>query len=146
MKNSLIDIWLSTWTWSSHDFKAFLFYYKSMWARYISSSIHDRRFILFLPVFTLWCEQNCNSMCTSRPSMCTPVTPAVPYLLLGLQDVQWAVGNSRDARKLARTPHVNQKKKNCNSIFYMFWYVSLKNILNYFFLKKIWFLYNDIKN
>jgi hypothetical protein len=40
-----------------------------------------------------------------------PVTPAVPYLLLGLQDVQWAVGNSRGARKLARTPHVNQKKK-----------------------------------
>jgi hypothetical protein len=35
----------------------------------------------------------------------------VPYLLLGLQDVQWAVGNSRGARKLARTPHVNQKKK-----------------------------------
>jgi hypothetical protein len=46
-----------------------------------------------------------------RPSMCTSVTPAVPYLLLGLQDVQWAVGNSRGARKLARTPHVNQKKK-----------------------------------
>jgi hypothetical protein len=43
--------------------------------------------------------------------MCTPVIPAVPYLLLGLQDVQWAVGNSRGARKLARTPHVNQKKK-----------------------------------
>jgi hypothetical protein len=43
--------------------------------------------------------------------MCTPVTPAVPYLLLGLQDVQWVVGNSRGARKLARTPHVNQKKK-----------------------------------
>jgi hypothetical protein len=40
-----------------------------------------------------------------------PVTPAVPYLLLGLQDVQWAVGNSRGARKLARTPHVNKKKK-----------------------------------
>ena len=35
----------------------------------------------------------------------------VPYLLLGLQDVQWAVGNSRGARQLARTPHVNQKKK-----------------------------------
>jgi hypothetical protein len=35
----------------------------------------------------------------------------VPYLLLGLQDVQWTVGNSRGARKLARTPHVNQKKK-----------------------------------
>jgi hypothetical protein len=46
-----------------------------------------------------------------RPSMCMPVTPAVPYLLLGLQDVQWAVGNSRGARKLARTPHVNKKKK-----------------------------------
>jgi len=45
-----------------------------------------------------------------RSSMCTPVTPAVPYLLLGLQDVQWAVGNSRGARKLARTPHVNKKK------------------------------------
>jgi len=43
--------------------------------------------------------------------MCTPVTPAVPYLLLGLQDIQWAVGNSRCARKLARTPHVNQKKR-----------------------------------
>jgi len=43
--------------------------------------------------------------------MCTPVTPAVPYLLLGLQDVQRAVGNSRGARKLARTPHVNKKKK-----------------------------------
>jgi hypothetical protein len=43
--------------------------------------------------------------------MCTPVTPAVLYLLLGLQDVQWAVGNSRGARKLARTPRVNKKKK-----------------------------------
>jgi hypothetical protein len=43
--------------------------------------------------------------------MCTPVTPAVLYLLLGLQDVQWAVGNSRGARKLARTPHQKKKKK-----------------------------------
>jgi hypothetical protein len=43
--------------------------------------------------------------------MCTPVTPAVLYLLLGLQDVQWAVENSRGARKLARTPRVNKKKK-----------------------------------
>jgi hypothetical protein len=49
--------------------------------------------------------------------MCTPVTPAVPYLLLGLQDVQWAVGNSRGARKLARTPHMNLKKKK-KSYFY----------------------------
>jgi hypothetical protein len=40
-----------------------------------------------------------------------PVIPAVPYLLLDLQDVQWAVENSRGARKLARTPHVNNKKK-----------------------------------
>jgi len=53
----------------------------------------------------------CSVLSRVRPSMCTPVTPAVPYLLLGLQDVQWAVGNSRGARKLARTPHVNQKKK-----------------------------------
>jgi len=37
--------------------------------------------------------------------------PAVPYLLLGLQDVQWAMKNSRGARKLARTPHINKKKK-----------------------------------
>jgi len=43
--------------------------------------------------------------------MCMPVTPAVPYLLLDLQDVQWAVGNSRGVRKLTRTPHVNNKKK-----------------------------------
>ena len=42
--------------------------------------------------------------------MCTSVIPAVPYLLLGLQEVQRAVGNSRGTRKLARTPHVNQKK------------------------------------
>jgi len=42
--------------------------------------------------------------------MCTPVTPAVPYLLLDLQGVQWAVENSRGARKLTRTPHVNKKK------------------------------------
>jgi hypothetical protein len=27
-----------------------------------------------------------------------------------LQGVQWAVGNSRGARKLARTPHANKKK------------------------------------
>jgi hypothetical protein len=48
--------------------------------------------------------------------MCTPVTPAVPYLLLGLQDIQWAMGNSRGAYKLARTPHVNQKKKKKKSL------------------------------
>jgi hypothetical protein len=35
----------------------------------------------------------------------------MPYLLLGLQDIQWTVENSRGARKLARTPHVNQKIK-----------------------------------
>jgi hypothetical protein len=27
-----------------------------------------------------------------------------------LQDVQWAMGNSRGARKLARTPNVNKIK------------------------------------
>jgi hypothetical protein len=61
--------------------------------------------------------------------MCTPVTPAVPYLLLGLQDVQWAVGNSRSARKLARTPHVNQKKKNNKEkiiFFYEIYLILLK--------------------
>jgi len=29
----------------------------------------------------------------------------------GLQDAQWAVGNRRGARKLAQTPHDNNKKK-----------------------------------
>jgi hypothetical protein len=38
--------------------------------------------------------------------------PVVPYLFLGLQDVQWIVGNSHGARKLARTPHVNKKNNN----------------------------------
>jgi len=37
-------------------------------------------------------------------------------MLLGLQDVQWAVGNSRGVRKLGRTPHVNQKKKKLKRI------------------------------
>jgi len=56
--------------------------------------------------------------------MCTPVTPAVPYLLLGLQDVQWAVGNSRGARKLARTPHVNKKKKKKSlRLKYLFFFI-----------------------
>jgi len=50
--------------------------------------------------------------------MCTSVTPAVPYLLLGLQDVQRAVGNSRGARKLARAPHV-KKKKNILDNYYI---------------------------
>jgi hypothetical protein len=47
----------------------------------------------------------------------------VPYLLLGLQDVQRAVGNSRGARKLARTPHVNQKKKKKNGLIIIIRYV-----------------------
>jgi hypothetical protein len=50
--------------------------------------------------------------------MCTPVTPAVPYLLLGLQDVQWAVGNSRGAHKLAQTPHINQNKKKKKIVYF----------------------------
>jgi len=50
-------------------------------------------------------------LCAQRPFMCMFVIPAVSYLLLDLQDVQWIVGNNRGARKLARTPHVNKKKK-----------------------------------
>jgi len=61
--------------------------------------------------------------------MCTPVIPAVPYLLLSLQDVQWAVGNSHGAHKLAWTPHVNNKKK--NSIFFLNDFV-----LSFLFFKK----------
>jgi hypothetical protein len=53
----------------------------------------------------------------------------VPYLLLGLQDVQWAMGNSRGARKLARTPHVNQKKKKKFKIY-------IKNIILIYFKTK----------
>jgi hypothetical protein len=62
--------------------------------------------------------------------MCTPVTPAVPYLLLGLQDVQWAVGNSRGARKLARTPHVNKKKNILKHHMYLLkkYLLIIKNI------------------
>jgi len=37
--------------------------------------------------------------------------PRCPTCSLSLQGVQWAVGNSHGARKLARTPHANQKKK-----------------------------------
>jgi hypothetical protein len=58
--------------------------------------------------------------------MCTPVTPAVPYLLLGLQDVQWAVENSCGARKLARTPHVNQKKNKNMTVVKVYIVVKFK--------------------
>jgi hypothetical protein len=57
----------------------------------------------------------------------------VPYLLLGLQDVQWTVGNSRGACKLARTPHVNQKKKGLAS--HLIVYKKIKTSLNISFLK-----------
>jgi predicted aldo/keto reductase-like oxidoreductase len=43
--------------------------------------------------------------------MCTLSFPRCLTCSLGLQDVQWTVENSRVARKLARTPHTNQKKK-----------------------------------
>jgi len=73
---------------------------------------------LKLNIWSTWGSSCCGQSCDLfrprpgfEPSMCTPVTPAVPYLLLGLQGVQWAVGNSCGARKLARTPHVNKKKK-----------------------------------
>ena len=51
--------------------------------------------------------------------------PSVPYLLLGLQDVQWTVGNSRGARKLARTPHVNNNNKK-----YIYIYINTMDITN----------------
>jgi len=45
-------------------------------------------------------------------SLCVRLSPPRCFTCsLGLQGVQWAVGNSRDARKLARTPHANKKKK-----------------------------------
>jgi hypothetical protein len=65
-----------------------------------------------------------------RHSMCTPVIPAVPYLLLGFQDVQWAVRNSRGARKLIRIPHVNNNKNNNNN--YGFLEIDSNSILTSF--------------
>ena len=65
------------------------------------------------------CGQSCD-LFRPRPgfdSLCARLSP--PRCLtcsLGLQDVQWAVGNSRGARKLARTPHANQKKKKTSSL------------------------------
>jgi hypothetical protein len=61
--------------------------------------------------------------------MCTLVTLAVPYLLLSLQDVQWAMRNGRGARKLARTPHVNKKKKVVTAITHN---TSVSSILSTF--------------
>jgi hypothetical protein len=66
--------------------------------------------VLHLRVWLLWSIMwLVPSPSRVRPSMCTPVTPAVPYLLLGLQDVQWAMENSRGARKLTWTPHIKKK-------------------------------------
>jgi hypothetical protein len=85
--------------------------------------------------------------------MCTPVTLTVPYLLLGLQDIQWAVGNSRGARKLARTPHVNQKKTKTKNkklekynfkIKYYLFHLKYKNILKIKLF--IWLLTNMFIN
>jgi hypothetical protein len=58
------------------------------------------------------------------------VTPAVLYLFLGLQDVQWAVGNSRGARKLTRTPHVNKKKKKRDCIQLIVLSFGIVNVLH----------------
>ena len=41
--------------------------------------------------------------------MCMSVILVMSNLFLNLQDVQWTVGNSRGARKLAQIPHVNKK-------------------------------------
>ena len=43
------------------------------------------------------------------PFMCTSVTPAVPYLSTRLAGCSVDPGNSRGARKLARTPRVIKK-------------------------------------
>jgi hypothetical protein len=93
--------------------------------------------------------------------MCMSVTPAVPYLFLGLQDVQWTVRNSRGARKLqdvqwavrnnrgARkltwTPHVKRKKKdwavrNSRGARKLTWTPHVKR------KKKDWTFWNLIKN
>jgi len=52
--------------------------------------------------------------------MCTPVTPAVPYLSAGLAGCSVDPGNSHGARKLTRTPRVINKKKKASpqSIFF----------------------------
>jgi hypothetical protein len=49
-----------------------------------------------------------------RPSMCTSVTPAVSYLSIGLAGCSVDPRNSRDTRKLTRTPRVIKKKNNNN--------------------------------
>jgi hypothetical protein len=81
--------------------------------------------------------------------MCTSVTPAVPYLLLGLQDVQWAVGNSRGARKLTRTPHVNKNKKTKKKEYtiekLIIYFLKYFKII-FFYFKKIIFNINIKKN
>ena len=47
--------------------------------------------------------------------LCARLSPSRCLIcLLGLQDVQWAVGTSRGARKLARTPHANKKNDTNN--------------------------------
>jgi len=67
----------------------------------------------------------------------------VPYLPLGLQDVQWAMGNSRGARKLARTPHVNQKKKR-NYIIYII-LEKKRNYIIYIILERFFLLEMEVK-
>jgi len=80
-------------------------------------------------IITRWYIKNIQVPPPSRVrlSMCTPVIPVVPYLLLGLQDVQWTVRNSRTAHKLARTTHVNQKKKKTSSLRTSFSFSRVKN-------------------
>jgi len=64
---------------------------------------------------------------------------------LGLQDIQWAVKNNRGARKLARTPHANpkKKKKNTGIIVKLLTYLILlvriftfQKIITNFYIKK----------
>jgi len=51
-------------------------------------------------------------LCTRvQVSLCTPVTPAVPYMLTGLAGYSVGPEISCGARKLARIPRVKKKKK-----------------------------------
>jgi len=51
-------------------------------------------------------------LCTKvQSSLCTPVTPAVPYMLTGLTACSVGPGISCGERKLARTPRVTKKKE-----------------------------------
>ena len=55
------------------------------------------------------------SVIWGRVSACTPVTPAVSYLSIGLAGCSVGPGINCGACKLVRTPRVIKKKKRCSS-------------------------------